>query len=826
MGYARGTTAGDQGGRRAGPASTFRANLLATVCILAWTATLNAQSATGRALDDASAYLSRSHSTAFGQGTGQRPVFDIPPQSLADALVEFGEQTGLQVSLNPELVRGRTTQGIRGQASPPEALERLLGNSGLSSSITGRTVVVAQAAPDGISGDGEIELRTITVTGERVERSVFETPSSVVVVTGEELEDSPSDNRVEDVLEDIPNVVVLGTSNDAPVIRGQDTAGPLSGGSQFFTGSLPRATIIVDGRPISFNEYVFGTTSVWDVDTMEVFRGPQTTSQGVNSIAGAFHIRTRDPVFRPEMAARAQYGNFDAVNASLMFNTPLVPNELAIRATADFNIRDTYVRYATPGQTILGQANDLKNFTGRVKLLWEPAALEGLSAKLTFSYADTAGPQTENVDQPFRRLQRTTNNDPAVFENQTFALVQDTKYSFSDALIFKNRFQWSDYDIDRLRAIPANGIGGLSGMDIANETILNLNLLDGRLTGVLGLHVREIREDFVFNLRGDTSFNDKKNSLGAFGELTYKVTDKLDVTAGLRYQRDEQRRRGIAFANSPIPFIMGSPQNYQRTFDAILPKFAIGYNVNDELRVGAVVSKGFNPGGVGFSFNTVFTGTPGTPFFNFEDETLWNYELYLRGRFLDGRLTTQANAFYTDFKDHQISTVTLLPNNLFDSVVVNAEDAESYGLEASANFQATDTFRVFGSIGLLKTKIKKFTASTAGLQGNEFRGAPDFTGTAGFDWEFVENLTYGAKVRYNDGYFSDNENTAATKIDAFAVVDMKLTYKPNERVTAFAFVNNLLNDIYPVNAFVSGGGLVAPVGMPREFGVGASIKLP
>ncbi|MEM7746987.1 MAG: TonB-dependent receptor, partial [Pseudomonadota bacterium] len=651
--------------------------------------------------------------------------------------------------------------------------------------------------------------------------------SSVVVVTSEELENTPSVQNAEDALEDIPNIVTFGSSNEGPFIRGQATTGPLQGGANFFTGSLPRATMTLDGRPISFNEYVFGTTSVWDVETIEVFRGPQTTSQGVNAIAGAIHIRTKDPVFQAEMAGRAQVSSFNGRQFSLMANSPIVNNQLAVRGTLDFRRRDTYISYNTPGQDVQPEAEELQQFTGRLKVLWEPAAVAGLSMKLTYVKTDTTSPQTENIDRPFSDLARTDNDNPSVFQTKSNVWIQDTKYRVSDQVSLSNQFVHSDYTIDRFLSNTTDGLLLSNGKDLVNETLVNLNLMGGKLTGVAGVNVRRVKEDFTFltNFGGlllTTVFDDQKKSFGAFTELTYKVTNRLDVTGGIRYQRDDQRRQGVAFES---PFLPGDRElDFDETFDQWLPKFAIGYNITDELRVGGVISKGYNPGGSGISFGTVQAFLPVNPFYEFKEETLWNYELFMRGNFLNNRLGLQANAFYTDFKDAQRNSTTLV-NGLPDTIIRNAESAESYGLEISANYQVSDQLRINGSAGFLKTEFKEFTTSTASLEGNEFRSAPAFTGTIGFDYEIIKDLTFGAKVRYNDGYYSDDENRKTTEVDAFTVVDLKLNYEPHKNVKLFAFVNNVFDDIHPVFLFEpTANGQTGQVGVPREFGIGGSIK--
>ena len=667
--------------------------------------------------------------------------------------------------------------------------------------------------------DEEFVLDTVVITGERVERSVFETPSSVVAVQNKELEDTPAIQNVEDVLEDIPNIVVFGGSNEAPVIRGQQTGGPLSGAASFLSGTLPRATITIDGRALSSNEYIFGTSSVYDVNTIEVFRGPQTTSQGTNSIAGAIYITTNDPTYEYEASARGQVQSFDGYQLSGMANVPIIADELAIRGVIDFRRRDTYIDYRTPGQNLIDENFDVEQLTGRAKLLWQPKALPGLTTKVTYSHTDTSSPQTELVDEPFSDLARTTNTDPSAFTTKANTIIHDLEYALSDQVAFKNRFYWSGFDIERLVADPDQGAAEIDGDDFTNETLLNFDLMDGRLTGVAGLYLRWIDEDDVFQFSGSlTEINDRKTALGVFTEFTYRFTEKFDATAGVRYQRDRQERTGIAFGGAPFAV----PVDFDETFDAFLPKFAVGYNVTEDIRVGGIVSRGFNPGGTNLSFSTIFGGQP-NPFFDFDEETLWNYELFARANLLNNRLFLAANLFFTDFDDTQRETTTILPNGIPDTVVENAEDAQSYGFEVSANFQATDRLRVFGGFGLLFTEFESFGASTANLEGNEFRGAPTFTGNIGFDAEVIDNLFFGAKARYVDDYFSDDTNLAANEVDGYAIVDLKASFEPNENIKVFGFINNLFDEVTPVNIFTAGAGRVATTTVPREFGIGAQI---
>jgi iron complex outermembrane recepter protein len=122
-------------------------------------------------------------------------------------------------------------------------------------------LAVVSASPDSVTADEQD--RDIIVTGERVTRTLRETSSSVAVVNETEIEASGS-NRVDDILALIPNVQ-LGNGSQGPAIRGLDTTGPLSALPAFLGGNRPRMTVIVDGRPVTYNEFVFGTFPVWDV---------------------------------------------------------------------------------------------------------------------------------------------------------------------------------------------------------------------------------------------------------------------------------------------------------------------------------------------------------------------------------------------------------------------------------------------------------------------------------------------------------------------------------------------------------------------------------
>ncbi|MEM7426950.1 MAG: TonB-dependent receptor [Pseudomonadota bacterium] len=762
----------------------------------------------------------------------QQKSFDIPPQKLDEALVAFGVQSGLQVSFETSEVRGLTGRSVSGNLPPREALRKIIEGSGLEADFVGSSgVVVFRRNLEVAQSNGEISLDTIVVQGERVERSVFNTPSSVFVTTGEDLEQRPDVEEIEEVFKTTPNLVTVGTSNSGPVVRGQNSTGPLGGALAGIAGTLPRMTTTVDGRPLAYNEFIFGQTSVWDTDAVEVFLGPQTTAQGANSIAGGIYVRTKDPTFDPEFKARVKGGTFNTRGLSAALSGPVFSDELAARFSVDYQDRDTFINFTNPAflATSLNPF-EVKQLTLRGKLLWEPKAIPGFSTKLTLSRAQSSLPQNESVNEPFSQL-----NNPfgsAEFKNKNYSLVHDISYAFNEYLKFSNRFSISDFRTDRTADVISPQTFELRGTDIVNETIASFKAMDGRLTGVVGVYLRDIDQDEDGSIQqGPLTltqvFKDKKESLGVFGEATFQVTDKLDVTAGLRYQRDKQTRTGpfvLPIIPPAFPFVQTLNLNFNGTFDAILPKFAIGYNVTEDVRVGAIVSKGYNPGGIVFDFRSLVA--PTAPFVPFSEETVWNYEIYTRARLLQNRLKLQGNVFFADHKDAQRteSFATGIPILPFAAVVQNVERAASYGAEISADFQANDIVRVHGALGLLHTEITKSTNASA-PKGNEFTFSPSVTVSGGVDLTPVDGLTLSAFVRHTDSYFSDSLNTQPFFINAFTLVDFKALYQVTDNFQIFGFVNNAFDEIAPTAINVAGPPRLGIVTKPREFGIGGSVAL-
>lgn len=668
----------------------------------------------------------------------------------------------------------------------------------------------ATTSTDPAAGPGfAAEVEEIIVTGERADRSLRDTASSVSVTTGSDIARIAGADDLNDILALTPNVS-LGNGDSGASIRGQDSTGVLGGVFAFFGGGRPRATLSVDGRALSYNEYIYGLASVWDVAQVEVFRGPQTTTQGRNSIGGAIFIRTADPTYKLEGAAQVQIADQSSEQFSAGLSVPIVADQVALRLSFDTRDADTWVRKPNATHAITGDDPLSDDFlVARAKLLVEPASLPGVRALLTYTHADSTTQQAEAIDPPFRN--RTDNGvSGALFDTRSDTGIVDVTFDLGNSFELGTRVTYADLTIDRLAPV-GQGPLTIDTEEVTVEAIGRFQPADGNLSGLAGFYFVNSDQDEASDLsaflgRGD--FRDQQESLGIFGEATIKLGDRLSLTGGARYQRDTQDRTG-----SLGPFAV----DYHRTFEALLPKAAVAFDVSETLRIGATAARGYNPGGTTISFTSGLED-------EFREEKLWNYEVYARLTSPDRRFSLQANVFYTDYEDAQRITTIVLPGNVFDSAFDNAEDARAYGAEVEASFRASPDLNFRAGLGLLHTDLRRFTVSADPVEGNAFARAPGVNGFASVGWAptkgAMKGLSLDLQARYSDGFFSDDLNDPALKVGDSFVADVQVGYTFG-RVKVFAFARNLFDEFYLTNLYST---TLATAGEPQRLGGGVRVR--
>lgn len=637
------------------------------------------------------------------------------------------------------------------------------------------------------------------VTGERLPRSLRETASSVDVATADEIEKLSGADRVEQLLEQIPNVLAA-NGGLGPTIRGQDTTGAMRDLPAFLGGTRPRTTLVVDGRAVSFNEFVFGTAPLWDVARVEVFRTPQTTTQGRNSIAGAIFIYSQDPTDEWEGRARGIVGDLHTRHLSASLSGPIAANGLAFRLSGDWrrsrpaSVIADRMRGADPDHDMYGQL--------RFKLLAEPAALPGSRIGLTYAHSRSEAPQIEGVRPPFRK-RRDPLDGYGVFRTNVNSLTGRFEFAPSSEVNSQTVVSFGRAKTRRF-APPGFGESRTVSDDWSAETIVDWKPGDGiRLTG--GASFVGVKLDQIIDLSGLSGigeFDDRQGSLGLFGEASWRMTPRSELTAGLRYQRDRQVRSGTLASNAgPLPL------NYRRTFQSWLPKLSFSYEFSEALLAGLLVQRAYNPGGATLRFDTGALD-------EMEAERLWNYELFARLSL--GPVRARLNLFRADLSGTQRSAfITILAPNGFPVTfadLFNVSKARSQGAEAELDWRVTSRLSARISAGLLDTKIM----DAGPLQGKEFPRSPHFTGALAMDWRPRDSIRLSAQLRHNSSYFSDDPNSPGLRVGGATVLDARASWTRG-RVTLFGYARNLFDNFYLNFRF---NPSLATAGDPREIGIG------
>ncbi|WP_071826630.1 TonB-dependent receptor [Xenorhabdus bovienii] len=675
------------------------------------------------------------------------------------------------------------------------------------SSLGGQAIASDQTEKNETRND---DADIITVTGEKTARTLQRTPSSVTVISGQAIRNKPEATTIGDILQGTPNVLYTSTTG-APSIRGIETNGPLVGGNTFLSKPIPRATISVDGRYISSAEFSLGRGPVWDVNSIEVFRGPQTTTQGANSIAGAIIVKTNDPTFTPEFDGQVLYGSHQKKQTSFTVNEPLTES-LAVRLAVDYSDRNTFIKYTNPRFFDSDMNKDFENLDARVKALWQPLDSPWL-VKLTYSHTAAKNPDTESATLPYHKLKSST---LAINRAKTSSDVGilDLQYEFENDIVLSNQLQYSEskYRYTFTKMIP--GIANRDSNNVTNETHLNFGDEYSIWSGVTGLYYsRDKARNVLNNTLGKADADLTNTSVGLFSEATRRFAGKWALTGGLRYQYDQVKHEGVT------SYVPGIHHEYSKGFHAVLPKVSLAYDMTDDITVGTLVSKGYAPGGTGVNFS-------GHSYYTFEPEKAWNYELFARGKALDNRLLVTGNIFYTDYKGFQSSVQDYTRDRPNGSILVNSDKAVTYGLELGADYRALDNLNLSGGFGLLHTEIKKF----ADYRGNTFEGkrfakAPGYMFNVGADWNITEKFRLSGALRYVDNYFSDDQNDPELRVSSYLVSNLRFSYNPTNNLELFVYGNNIFDKRVPTNkSHDRTAGIAGNMLEPREVGIGAKVS--
>ncbi len=667
----------------------------------------------------------------------------------------------------------------------------------------------SQPAAQNQADTGDATLPLVVVIGEKIDRNQKDTPTAVTVFQAPKVDDGQAHDIVE-LQQEVPNTTRNAAGNIN--IRGVDGNGPVTGGVALMTGSRARVSSTVDGVNETWAGQQYMNVGLWDVEQVEVLRGPQSTIQGRNAIAGAIVTRTKDPTFDWEGAARVGAENQEGRGyLAAAISGPLVEDQLAFRVAVDGMKGKGFINY---DGTYPFDPSETQNGTVRGKLLWKLG--DNLQAKLTLQHRKYKGEYLNRVEALCTTAACTNTQD--LFEDDRFSSLTsytrrqdstsssanvDIDYRFTDALTghllyshgkdelhFEQTDQWR-FSMDQEQ--KSNTL----------EARVVYNPADARVSGVAGVYYFDRDQDLWV---GDTNpvyttikGTDKIRTLAGYGDARIGLGGNIDLLAGARIERETQQRNMIAF---------GSPLDTDVGETMFLPKLGLQYKL-PATTFGLTARKGYNPGAGSLDWND-------NTYYEYDKEEVLTYELTSRSVWLDNRVSFNATLFYNDYKGYQAFT---------GRRVTNIEKGVSSGLELEAAAQVMPSLNVHGSIGVLDTKVKKGGDGATSYEGNHFNSAPDLTANVGFKHKIHGKWFWSGNVSYTGAYYTGIDNNPDEKAGDYWLANLQAGYDAR-RYAVRVYVKNVFDQDVMYSKEVTTerwpgtrAAMVADVGAPRTVGI-------
>jgi iron complex outermembrane recepter protein len=760
----------------------------------------------------------------------------VPAGPLASALNSLAAQTGLQILYDASLTEGKSTTGVRGDLTPEQALASLLGGTGVaarfagSNQVTLSTAVAEAGGGTGEAGEGATLLEAITIYGAREATTLNDTTASVGIVNARAIEDGQI-RSTQDAYRRLANVLDSATVNSGFVIRGMSSEG-------FVPGGAPVGSLYVDGILQTRYNARFGARNLWDVEQVEVYRGPQSTLSGRAAMSGAVYIKSKDPTFDKELELSSTVGSNDLVGSAFVINTPLVEEQIALRISGAFDRFHADVPY-TKFKNYAGFDDLTTDISGtiRAKLLITPTEMPDTRALLTYAYSK---------DRPNDRLvglydgRGDFNNNPDTYtefrSTEVHNVGLEITHDFSDTLRFTSQTGFQ-YGINTRSSVDAGTPGFVTGIwgtddDSIFTQELRLNYEGDRwkwVAGIFGSHQvfkgasHFIAEPYPDLLPGtiyqlDDQQDRRTSNLALFGEATYEFAPTWFVTAGGRidYLKEKNTELNSAVLHGMDPAFSGGPASFDEV--NFVPKLGLSKEFGENQRVGFTYTQGFRSGG-----SYVNRSDPAFPLVSYDPEFSQSYELSYKGTLLDDRLVLNANLFYTKYEDQQVEIRP--PSDIPGyRITENAASSRAWGFEIEPTYQVTDQFSTFASIGYLNTKFLEFEHGGLGDQsGKSFPEAPEWTYGFGGRYEFENGAYVGADAKYTTDYNSRFGTKGMYKIDSRFLVNAQAGFKKdNWEITAFA--ENLTDEKYFTIVDPDAALPFGQAGQRRAFGLNIRTK--
>ena len=689
------------------------------------------------------------------------------------------------------------------------------------------TAVFAQATA--VQADAGSSLAEVVVTAQKREEPLQKVPVTVTAISGSELmQDGLLDVRSLEAA--VPGLTLTEAgSTVAPYLRG-------IGSNSTDPSNEPSVATYIDGVYIPSGASNFFEFN--NIERIEVLRGPQGTLFGRNATGGVIQVITKDPTHEASADASVSYGNYDSINASL-YATGGLSSDLAANVALLYNDQGNGFGHNlyTGGET--HKQDDLEV---RSKLLFTPA--DSTKMLLILSYAHPHGtqidfqltPQTAAArDLPYPGRYNTDTDWPSKLESShygaSFRLEQEIGAAQLVSTTAYNRVQelgTLDSDSTPVPIIRATIFEGF--WNVSQEfQLLGEN---GPLKWQGGIFLFALRPSFHLNLAGlaaapldsvDISAVPKTESAAGYGQVTYRVTPRLNVTAGLRYTHDKQSIEGVTSTPTLGPLAVAPYQD--QSYNKPTWRLSLDYQLAEDILAYLSYNRGVKSGG----YNVTSASNPG-----FQPEILDAYEVGLKQELLQRRVRLNVAAFYYDYKDLQ---VTLQNPNGQGNATQNAASARIEGLDVDFEAVAFKNFTVSGGLEYLHTKYLTYMNALSytptgvlvlpppDVAGNQLINAPKLSGSISANYRIPTDVgafeLTGAVIHKSQSFASpDNQ----LDYPAYTLFNAHLGWtSPSERYGVTLWINNAFDAQYIQARLQVPFGYIQSNANPRMYG--ATVKM-
>ncbi|ALJ07345.1 MULTISPECIES: TonB-dependent receptor [Brevundimonas] len=730
--------------------------------------------------------------------------------------------------------------------------------------LAGATVAQdAEATAQAANAQDAATVDDIVVTARRRAESLQDVPVAVTAVTGEQLE-ARGALDITELARSTPSLTLNAArgSNSTLIsfIRGVGQQDPL-------WGFDPGVGLYIDDVYVARPQAA--VLDIFDVERVEVLRGPQGTLYGRNTIGGAIkYVTSRINADEPEGRLRASYGSYNQRDVIASAQLPF-SDEFKVSAALARYLRDGYGKNLNTGNEHYNK--DVTAF--RASAEWSP------TDSLFFRLAG----DLVNDDSNARHGHREFAPSPAdVYDTnagagdknrvQTRGVSLTGEWEMSDMFTFKSITAYREgltrgnIDFDNLPQ-PILDIPAAYDDDQFSQEFQVL-VSAGRLNGVAGVYYMDANASGAFdtvvglaNLTTLTSGSVATKSYAVFADFSYDVTDALSVSVGGRFTKDEkegtvfrQRYLGIRspyFGNTTaVPFLGEAPRtNYTRTreFEKFTPRIAVNYKFGPDLTAYASWGEGFKSGGFDMRGDAVLY--PATVN-GYAPETVETYEIGLKGSLLDRRLTFATAIFDSSYENQQITT-QYPAGATIASVVDNVGSSSIRGWEFEGRLRATDALTFNASLSYIDAKFDEFLAyiPTGPLNTTcptvvgcfvdvssqrDFQNTPEWTGSisANYNWvmENGSSIAFIPSIAYRGAYQQFETPAPLLDQDAYWMYDASIVWtSSDDRLTFGVHGKNLGDERYRVGGYtfpgaLTGDSIIGFYGPPRTVTATLGLK--